>query len=205
MESALPPSANPAPVPPQPGDNNSTNVPGPIAQAEPEVLLAEWAAPARVVTPRTREYYSSLLVIVLLLSLILFFANQLVLIAVMWSFLFVTYVLASVKAETVIHQITTYGLRYRNKLYYWNQIARFWVRNNRGVLELHLETPALWGNEIILLASHQAEVDGASIENLAEVLALYVRYEEPIPSQMDKWVQWLEEKFPLERSARKSG
>ena len=48
-------------------------VQGPL-QPQPEFLIAEWLGDSRVTTVRSRQYYSSLAVIVLLSSLFLFFA-----------------------------------------------------------------------------------------------------------------------------------
>lgn len=168
-------------------------------QPQPEFLYLEWLADSRVTTKRTPQYYSSLAVIVLLVSLILFFAGQTLLIFVVWAFLFISYVLSTVKAEDTAHQITSYGIRYRGeKLYYWEQLGRFWVRDNRGHLELHVEAPTHFGNELILLPANERSPDPVSVQDMIEVLSVYLIYEEPIPSQLDRWVLWLQDKFPLE-------
>ncbi len=171
---------------------------GPL-QPQPEYLMAEWQADSRVTTVRSRQYYSSLAVIVLLASLILFFAGQTLLIFVLLAFLFISYVLSSIRAEQVVHQVTTYGIRYRaEKLYYWEQLGRFWVRNNRGQLEVHIEAPTHFGNELILLPSPEQGEEAVTAQDLVDILSRYLIYEEPIPSQMDRWVMWLQDKFPLE-------
>lgn len=168
-------------------------------QPQPEYLHLEWVADSRVATKRTPQYYSSLAVIVLLVSLILFFAGQTLLIFVLLAFLFISYVLSSVRAEDVAHQITTYGIRYRGeKLYYWEQLGRFWVRNNRGHLEMHIEAPTHFGNELILLPANDRSPSPVTVQDMIDVLSMYLIYEEPIPSQLDRWVMWLQEKFPLE-------
>lgn len=171
---------------------------GPL-QPQPEYLIAEWEADSRVTTPRSRQYYSSLAVIVLLASLILFFAGQTLLIFVLLAFLFISYVLNSIHAERIIHQVTTYGIRYRGeKLYYWEQLGRFWVRNNRGNLEVHVEAPSHFGNELILLPSSEPGEESVMAQDLVDIFSRYLLYEEPVPSQMDRWVMWLQDKFPLE-------
>ena len=137
--------------------------------------------------------------IVLLVSLILFFAGQTLLIFVVLAFLFISYVLSTVRAEDVAHQITTYGIRYRGeKLFYWEQLGRFWVRNNRGHLELHVEAPTHFGNELILLPANDKSPSPVQVQDMIDVLSMYLMYEEPIPSQLDRWVMWLQDKFPLE-------
>lgn len=173
-------------------------------QPAPEQLLLQWQADSRVSIRRSREYYSSLAVIVLLISLILFFAGQILLIFVLLSFLFISYVLATVKAEQVKIQVTSYGIRYNGKLYYWYQLGRFWIRKNRGIEEVHVEAPVFMGSELILLGSNEQSAEPVTADDISEMLSRFLVYEEPIPSQIDNWVQWLEEKFPLEgRNIRK--
>lgn len=178
----------------------TTNVPGLFAPPiEPEYLLLQWVADSRVVHKRSNEYYSSLAVIVLLISLILFFAGQILLIVVLVAFLFLAYVLASVKAERVLNQITTYGIRIRGELYPWDKIFRFWLENNRGITEVHVETPSFLSGEIILLIDPVKDPKtDMTIEDITTVLKMYVAEGKPRPSFVTRWSRWLEEKFPLD-------
>lgn len=168
-------------------------------QPEPEYLLMEWIADSRVTWRRSKEYYSSLAVIVLLISLILFFAGQTLLIFVVLAFLFITYVLSTVRAESIPHQFTTYGLRYRGeKLIYWTEMVRFWVKDNHGIPEIHIEAPGEFMNELILLPSNAQSPVEVTAEDMIDLLSRYLPFEEPLPSQLDRWVTWIQEKFPLE-------
>src|SRR5690349_13799561 len=76
-----------------------------------EKLLAEWVATSRPYKKRDREYYTTIGIIVFLLSLILFFAGQFLFIAVLISLAFVSYVLAAIPPENVHNAITTFGIR----------------------------------------------------------------------------------------------
>jgi len=168
-------------------------------QPEPEYLLLEWMADSRVTWRRSKEYYSSLAVIVLLISLILFFAGQTLLIFVVLAFLFISYVLSTVRAESIPHQFTTYGLRYRGeKLIYWSEMVRFWVKNNHGVIEIHIEAPGELMNELILLPANAQSPSPISADDIVDLLSRYLPFEEPLPSQLDRWVTWVQDKFPLE-------
>jgi len=170
-------------------------------QPQPEYLLLEWFADSRLAMKRSREYYSSLAVIVLLLSLILFFANQVLLIFVLVSFLFVTYVLASVQPDTIHLALTSYGIQYRDRLYYWEELGRFWVTQRAGYAQVHIEAPAFMANQIILLPSNQQSPILVTVDDIVSILSRYIPYEEPNPTQIDRWVQLLEEKFPLESTS----
>ncbi len=179
-------------------------LPSGIAQPQPEYLIFEWIADSRVHRPRTREYYSSVAVIVMLVSLILFFAGQTLLIFVILAFLFITYVLASTKPISMLNQVTTFGIRYQGRLYYWNQLGRFWLRDNHGVPEIHIEAPNFFGNELILLESNAHSPVRVTSDDLVSILRLYLVNELPPMSQIDRWVHWLEEKFPLESGPKRS-
>lgn len=169
-------------------------LPGP----EPEYLVLEWFADSRYVRPRTRQYYSSMLVLVILFSLLLFLANQIVLIALVLSFFFITVVLAQVKPETVHVQLTTYGVRYQDQLIFWDEISRFWIRDIHGFEQVHLEVPEKIFRQLILLPSNQSSPVQVTVDDIVELIGRVVPYQEPLPNRFDLWVQWIERKFPLE-------
>lgn len=169
-------------------------LPGP----EPEYLVLEWHADSRHVRPRTRQYYSSLLVLVVLFSLLLFVANQMVLIALLWTFFFINIVLTRVKPETVHVQVTTYGIRYQDQLIFWDEISRYWIRDIHGFQQIHLEVPEKIFRQLILLPSNTTSAIQVDIQDVAELVGRVVPYQEPLPSRFDNLVEWLEKKFPLE-------
>lgn len=174
--------------------NPADLLPGP----EPEYLVLDWLADSRYIRPRTRQYYSSLLVLIVLLSLILFFARQMVLIVLIWAMYFLTYVLGRIQAEDVHIQITTYGIRYQDQLVMWEEISRFWVKEIHGFQQIHIEVPDRIFRQLVLLPSNQSSPVAVGIEDMVDLIGRVVPYQEPIPNQFDRWVQWLEQKFPLE-------
>lgn len=169
-------------------------LPGP----EPEYLVLEWYADSRYVRPRTRQYYSSQLVLVVLFSLLLFVANQIVLIALLWTFFFINLVLARVKPETVHVQITTYGIRYQDQLIFWDEISQFWIRDIHGFQQVHVEVPEKVFRQLVLLPSNASSAVQVGIQDIVELIGRVVPYQEPLPSRFDNLVEWLEQKFPLE-------
>jgi len=137
-------------------------------------------------------------VIVLLFSLILFFANQVLLIFVLVSMLFLSYVLATVRPDTIHNMITTYGIRYQNKLYFWEDLGNFWITEHNGKYQIHIEAPVFLSNRIVLLPSNDSSPIYVQMEDIVDLLARYLPYQEPTPTQIDRWVLWVQEKFPLE-------
>ncbi|MBI5151657.1 MAG: hypothetical protein HZA34_03740 [Candidatus Pacebacteria bacterium] len=166
----------------------------PPQQPAKEELLLEWSAPERAFKKRDREYYTTIAVIVFLLSIILFFAGQFLPIAVVVSFAFVSYALAAVPPESAHHQITTYGIHTGGKLYQWHELGRFWFNTTLQQSLLHVEHHNGLPPRLLMLLG---EVKKDDMENL---LVNFLIHDTPPPTSVEKAAAWLQEKFPLEKN-----
>lgn len=162
-------------------------------QPEPEKTLVSWEAPVRHFKKRNREYFTTIAVIVVLVSVILLFAKEFLLIAVILSLAFVSYALASVPPGHVIHTITTKGIRTGERLYRFEVLGRFWFEEKWGQWSLLVEHLDGFPTHLTLLLS--AEVTEAELDRH---LGAYLVKEKPTPSWMDRAAQWLQKKVPLE-------
>lgn len=162
-----------------------------LPQVEPEKELFTWVAPNRPFKRRTREYYTTIAVIVILISLILFFAGQFLPIAVVVSIAFVSYVLASVPPENVQNAITTYGIHSDQTFHFWEEMGRFWFTTKYGHHLLHVETARFPGRMTLLIAE-------ADKEKVKKILVKYLIMEKPLPSFLEKAADKLEQLIPLE-------
>ena len=163
-----------------------------IAFSEEEKTLLLWKVPARPFKKRNREYYTTIGAIVILLSLILLFAREFLLVAVIMSIAFVAYVYASVEPEEVEHEITTRGIRTGGRFFRWDELGRFWFQEKYGqkmvVLETYLNFPK---HLLMLLGKHNQE-------EMSKILRVFVLNETPEPTALDKTASWLSEKVPLD-------
>ncbi len=159
-------------------------------QSEPEVAFLTWEAASRPFKKRDREFYTTVGVITFLLSLILFFAGQFLLIGVIISVAFLAYVLASVPPEKQQNSITNYGIRMETKLYYWAELGRFWFETKFKQPVLHIETGRFPG-EITLMLGNQNE------QEIKQLLSNFLIYERPTPTWFDQTSTWLQKKIPL--------
>lgn len=157
----------------------------------PEQVVYEWSAPARPFKKRNRQYYITIALIVFLVSMILFFAGQFLPIAVVVSAAFFAYVISSVPPQEAQLKITTYGIRFDDTLYYWEELGRFWdeERYNQRVIQIEL---GRFPNRITLVVGQEDEAEVKDI--LAEVLL----YEKPPLTSIEKGAKWLSDKIPLE-------
>lgn len=192
---AEPPVTAPTtPIPPQPLPETSPTLdpanPA-LTKPIPEEDVFEWTAPSRPFKKRDRRYYTTVAAIVVLVSLILFFAGQFLPIAVVVSVGFLAYVLSSVPPHEVAIKLTTFGIRMENQLYYWEELGRFWFDEKFHQPLVHIETARFPGRMTLVLGPVPAA-------DMRELLSEVLLEQKPEPTFIDKAGAWLEEKIPLE-------
>ena len=162
-----------------------------IMRPTPEELIYAWQAPSRPFKKHNRNYYSTVGVIVILVSLILIFAGQVLPIAVVLAVTFLAYVLTSIPPQTVTYTLTTYGIRIEDKLYYWQIMSRFWYTEKYGDRLLNIEISEF--PERITLVIRDAN------ENLlTEILSEILLQQQPAYTLYERVAKWLQDKFPLD-------
>lgn len=162
-----------------------------IARPTAEELVYEWQAPSRPFKERSRKFYTTVIIISILISLILFFAGQFLPIAVIVAVVFLFYVLSTIPPTTVVTQFTTFGIRFEEQLYYWEELGRFWFDEAHGQRMVHLEV-ARFPNRLTLMIG---QADELLIE---EMLGEILLQQKPLPTTYEKAAAWLAEKLPLE-------
>jgi len=206
IESAPQPTSEPAPqvfTPVQPtqtaqsvssNNNSDPYLVAPENRPQPEQVLLEWVAPNRPFKKRQQKYYVTIGMILMLIALILFFAGQLILIAVGIAAVFLLYVLSSVAPENIKNQITTYGIRSDGQIFYWDEMGRFWYKVRHHQEVLHVEVNR-FPNHLTLLLGEVPE------EKMTELLSQVLLHEEPLPTAFDKAAMWIQEKIQLDPEA----
>lgn len=195
------PSQNSA-APQMPPQNTSTNeqyyedqsfVPGFNKPIKEEVLL-QWTAPSRPFKKHNRQFYSTIGVIAGLIALILFFAGQVLPVAVVVAVVFLTYVMNSIEPGDVVHKFTTYGIRVEDELYYWEELGRFWIKEKFDQPVLYIEVGRFPSRLTILLGK-------ISKEDMTLILDEVLLNQEPPPTSYEKAAKWLHEKVPIDLEA----
>lgn len=191
-----------APQPPQPDQTHPQEdyydddydypelFPG-VAKPIPEQTIYEWQAPSRPFKQHNRQYYTTVGTIVLLISLILFFAGQWLPIAVVIAVAFLSYVMSSISPHTVTIKITNYGVRLEQELYYWEELGWFWFKEKHEQEVLYVET-SRFPNRLALM------VGKGDKEMLRALFSEVLLEQEPPPTYFEKAAAWLQEKFPLD-------
>lgn len=157
-----------------------------------EKVLVSWRAPGRPFKRRDRDYYTTIGAIVFLVTIILLFLKEWLLIAVMIALAFVAYVLASVPPEETKHVVSNRGLRTGEKLYKWQELWRFWFEEKWKQKMMVVETRLKFPRRLLLMLGDADE------ETVRGVMKEFLILEKPEPTFMDKAADWLVDKVPLE-------
>ncbi len=167
-------------------DNSSPSVP------QPEQTLLKWMAPARPFKTRDRQFFATVIVIAILIGILLAFAREWMLIAVIAAMIFAYYVWSTVTPEEAEYSLTTRGIRAHGQLYRWDELSQWWLEEKWGQKVLVVATPVAVARRLHLLLGQTSE------EQLKQVLEKYLVMEKPPETALDKAGKWVSEKFPLE-------
>jgi hypothetical protein len=157
----------------------------------PEITVFEWVAPSRPFKKRQRQFFVTVTVIALLVSMILFFSGQFLPIAVVISVVFLLYVLQVIPPQDIKHTITTHGISVEGNLYYWQELGRFWFEKKHEQLLLNIETARFPGRVTLVFPAERRQ-------EVTEILSEVLLEHKPDLTLFEKIAAWVQEKIPLE-------
>jgi len=97
-----------------------------------------WEADSRYFEKKPKHYFRAITVLAFLISLLLFFLREILLIILVWLVFFVAYVRSIIEPVKTKYQINTFGVNYYGGLISFKQIAAFSVlfRKQSSVLRI---------------------------------------------------------------------
>ncbi len=159
-----------------------------------KTLLA-WTGPGRPFKKRGRQFYLTSLLIALLVEVILFLFSQYLLMLVVLSLLFMSFVMATVAPKDFHYKISNQGITVEDHSYLWIELYDFYFKRRENVDILHVRTKAFIPGELTMTLG---EINREHIKN---VLLPFLPYREIVkPTFMEKSADWLSRNFPLESS-----
>lgn len=179
------PTQNTAPI--SPTGEYLPNISKPLI----EELVYEWQAPNRPFKERTKQFYTTIITIAALISLIFALIGQAPMIAVIAAIVFLFYVLSTIPPTKVLTQLTTYGIRQEEQLYYWEELGRFWLDEIHDQPAIHIEVSRFPTRLTLLVGKGDLSI---LVDILSEVLIM----QKPAPTLYEKIGAWLQEKIPLD-------
>lgn len=178
-------------------NQNPNTEPVPKSDKEDISELFEWSAPARPFKPHSKEFYKTEVALVVLVSLILVFMGEFLLIMAILAIFFVSYVLSTVVPEQIKNKITKLGIETGNYFHKWEEMRDFWFENagdeKMVVIGMYIGFP-----------SHLRLMLGETDQNQVKTLLsqrLPFR-EKPEKTFLDKASNWLSSKIPLEKTTK---
>lgn len=173
-------------------DEQAARPRGELKEEKREEVHLSWSSPSRLFKRRDKEFFTNIGAIVFLLTVILVFAREYLLIMAVLSIVFLIYVLSTVPPEEVLHRITNLGIESAGHFYRWETLAEFWFEEQWGQTLLILRP--IFGSRIIILLGDQ---DKAKARQL---IAKNIPFrEQPEKTWVDNAASWLTKKIPLEK------
>lgn len=172
------------------------NAPVEVLPVKEVRTLLSWKAPARLFKRRDKEFWTTVLAIIFLISLILLFLKEWFLIATIFALAFVYYVLSTVPPEEIEYQLTNRGIRFEKIEYPWEALYRFWISEKWGQKILNIDGRAGFAGRLTLILGSQDE------KRVTEIIGKYLLHEEALPTFFDRASEWLAQKIPLEKESK---
>lgn len=157
-----------------------------------EKVLLTWKSPERLFKARSKEFYSTIIVLAVLMSVIMFFIEGVMPVLVIWALVFVVYATSKTPPAEANHELTSWGIRTGGKLYRYNQMVLFWIEEKWDKSILRVILANFPGQLVLIINKTDEELIKKSLsEN-------QITMQKPEPSVTDKAVKWLSEKIPLD-------
>lgn len=156
--------------------------------------LLAWKAPGRPYKKHTKSYFTSLLLLTVLIEIILFLFSQYALMTVVAALVFLAFALAVTPPANFQYRISTEGVMVEDHFFLWNELYDFYFKKRNNTDVLHIHTYAMIPGELTLTLGDLTE------EHVKQAILPYLPYREYIkPTMMEKSADWLSKNFPLEK------
>lgn len=165
-----------------------------MEEYNPQVFFS-WKAPLRPYKKRSHIILRFYLAVALLLSLIIFFFGDRILLIPIWSVLFLFYILTVTPPPEVENKITKFGIEAAGVTLRWEILSHFYFGSRFGFTTLTVVGKAPYFYHLYLVVPTQ-EMKLNLIKLLSERL---VYQENPHKSITDKMVDWLSQLIPEDK------
>ncbi|MBI2596379.1 hypothetical protein HYW46_06645 [Candidatus Daviesbacteria bacterium] len=170
----------------------------PFFDYDPVRTLLSWKAPSRPFRKKDRSFYTTVAVLIVLTSMIVFLAGEKILVGAILALGFLVYVLNFISPEDVGYKISTQGVTIGDHFYHWQELDSFWFSEKDGHKLLHVLTRINFPGVLILVLGSDV-----SEEEVRNTCARYLPFHEIAPkTMMEKWSDSLQKHFPLENPHR---
>lgn len=163
-------------------------------QEEKELL--SWRAVQRPYQVKSKEFYSTVVVLAILVGIIFFFIEGIMPVLVVAAILFAVLVSSRTPPVEVENVITDKGVGVGKDKFTWDELLMFWTASQGGVKVVNFITARRWPRQLILVLP--AGDERVTEDKVRQILLKYLPMQQLPPSTLDKMVRWIGEKIPLE-------
>lgn len=156
-----------------------------------EVILLEWTSYERPQKKWSKEFYSSVLVMAFLASVILYFIEGIMPVLVIGAMVFMLWAMSRTEPRLEKYALSTWGLKTKERTYRFENMSQFWLESKWGgrLMRINL-IGAPW--HLVIVVNSESE------GKLKKLMLQYVAYQEPPITWSDRLVKWFGDKVPLE-------
>ena len=159
--------------------------------------LLSWTAPGRPFRKKGREYYASIVLIVILVDIVLFMFGQYSLMLVVIALAFLSIALSTIPPRDFHYKISNHGLKVEDHFYIWEELYDFYFKRIEG------EDIVVVGTRALIPGELKITLGSISREHIKNILARYLPYREYVrPTFVERSGDWLARNFPLEKKPR---
>ena len=169
----------------------------PLPENEEEKELFRWISPERVFKTRSKEFYSTVMVLGVLVGIIFFFIEGVMPVLVVAAIIFVVFALSKTPPNMVEHTLSNKGVGVAGDRFSWNELVMFWFEDRHGVNVLHLLTTRTFPRQLALVLPVKSEGEVVTEERIKQELVKYLPLQKLPPSWVDKAIDWFNKKVPL--------
>lgn len=157
-------------------------------------LLYSWKAPLRAYKKRSSGVLRFYVALSLLLSLIVFFFGEKILVLPIWAVMFLFYVFTITPPPEIENRITEFGIETANNTFRWDFLSHFYVIKKFDYHVVVVVSVAPFYYHIYLVVK-----DEQTLHQVVNILSRYLLYQEhPKKTFTDKIVEWLTKLMPDE-------
>ncbi|NTU74335.1 hypothetical protein HGB07_09455 [Candidatus Roizmanbacteria bacterium] len=160
-------------------------------QSTEEIIQIEWTSYERPQKKWSKEFYSSVIVMAVLGSIILFAIENIMPVLVIWSMVFMLWTMSRTEPRLENYAISSWGLKTKERTYRFEAMNNFWFESKWGgrLMRINL-AGAPW--HLVIVINHEDE------DKIRKLMLQSVTYQEPTITWIDRLVKWLGDKIPLE-------
>lgn len=180
-------------APPHPGLAGHEEIDPEYFEYNPIKTLLFWRAPSRPFRKKDRSYYTTIAILLVLISLIALLAGEKLLIGVLLALGFIIYVLNFIPPEELDYKISNQGITIGDHFYHWEILDSFWIDTKDNYKMLYVLTDLRFPSMLIM------PIGDLNEDELKRVCARFLPFHEiPPKTLIEKWSESLQKHFPLE-------